>query len=411
VALAAGLSVLWGIFTLLAQFSGAMDAFEQPLVDWRQTLHAMPAHSSDQLALIAIDRIPPDHPWPWSRLDFSLLLRSLIDYAPQSVVFEMNLTDRDTVYTSFDDTFSHIVQRANGVVFAATMMTRKDASPMPANVVSIPIHGDVDLIPQFENAAWPLDTFAGTSPVGANNVEGEADMHIRKLPLIFIVGNKVVPSLVLQATAQFLGASLEKSEIQVGRAIFLRRRDGTLLRAIPIDNQGRMDIRFHPGPVASWQATYDNALVYDDQIQHNIKPGGNMRELEHRQVWVGRTDDAQRERFITPVGTLSRVEVELQAERTILDQDYVRPLPPLILAMIYLLIGVAGSAALVRLGPLHAAVMLIIAASFWFESSVLAFRLYNVILPLPSFLMLIFGTFVVGYLASIWEFEPETETK
>ena len=165
VALAAGLSLLWSIFTLLAQFSGALDTFEQPLLDWRQSLSSYTPHPSNQIALIAIDNIPSEHPWPWSRLDFSLVLRSLIDYAPQSVVFEMNLSDRDTEYTSFDDTFSHIVQRANKVVFASTMMSRKTSVPLPTSLASIPTHGDARSIPHFGSAIWPLDTFAGMSPV------------------------------------------------------------------------------------------------------------------------------------------------------------------------------------------------------------------------------------------------------
>ena len=410
-ALAAGLSLLWGIFTLLAQFSGALDAFEQPLLDWRQSLNAYAPHPSDQLSLVAIDNLPIDRPWPWSRLDYSLLLRSLINYGPQSVVYEMNLADRDTEYASYDDAFSHIVQRSNGVVFAATAMTRKATTPPPDNLGSIPIHGDVRTIPQFESANWPLKTFAGTSPVGVNNLEAEADLRMRRIPLIFILGTKVLPSLVLQATAQFLGADLAASEVQVGRAIFLRKKDGKLLRTIPIDNDGRMMIRFHPGPTTSWQASFDNVLVYDDQILHNIPPGGDMRSLAHRQVWVGRTDAGQRERFTTPVGTLSRVEVQLQAERTILDQDYVRPLPPMILAALYLLVGIAGAAAVVRLGALHGVALLVITSVFWFESALLAFRIYNVVLPLPSFAMLMFGTFAVGLLASFWDLEPESEAR
>ncbi len=410
VALAAGLALLWGIFTLLAQFSGALDAFEKPLLDWRQSLNALPVKPSDQLALIAIDNIPPERPWPWSRLDYSLVLRSLIDYAPQSVVFEMNLNDRDTEYTSFDDTFSHIVQRANIVVFASTAMSRKSPTSTPTDLRSIPIHGDVRMIPRYGSATWPLDTFAGTSPVGANNLEVEEGLRMRRLPLIFILDDKVIPSLVLQAAAQFLGADLASSEIQVGRAIFLRNKDGKLLRTVPIDNEGRMDIRYHPGPVTSWQASFDNILVYDDQIQHNIPPGGDLHALSKRQVWIGRTDSGQRERFVTPVGTLSRVEVQLQAERTILDQDYVRPLPPMILAALYLLIAVAGATAMIRLGPLHAAALLVITLSFWFESSILAFRLYNIILPLTSFAMLIFGTFSVGLLASVWDLDPESDS-
>lgn len=411
VALAAGLSLVWGIFTLLAQFSGALDTFEEPLLDWRQSLHAYATPPSDQLALIAIDYIPPDRPWPWSRLDYSLVLRSLIDYSPKCVVFEMNLNDRDTEYTSLDDTFSHVVQRANMVVFAATMMVPEKAGPLPAKLGAIPSYGDKHQVPRFGSAIWPLDTFAGDSYVGANNLQPESDQRLRSIPLVFLLNGKMVPSLVLQSAAQYLGADLAASEIQVGRAIFLRRNDGKLLRTIPIDDQGRMRIRYHPGPTASWQASFDNVLVYDDQMQHGMKPEQDPRALTKRQVWIGRTDSAQRERYKTAVGTLSRVEAQLQAERTILDQDYVRPLPPMILAALYLLIAIGGAVAVIRFGLIHAAIQLAILSVFWIESSTLAFRLYNVILPLPSFAMLIFGAYIVGLLASYWDLEPEPDPR
>jgi adenylate cyclase len=406
-ALAAGLALLWCVFALLAQFSGALDAFEQPLLDWRQSLAAWSHPPSDELALVAIDTIPPDRPWPWSRFDYSLVLRSLIDYAPQSVVFDMNLNDRDTEYTSFDEVFSHVVERANMVIFAATVMTAPGNSVLPAKLGSLPYHGDTRLVPRFNSAIWPLDTFAGDSPVGVNNVQAEAGLQLHRLPLVFMLDQRMVPSLVLQATAQFLGADFSASEVQIGSTILLRSRDGHLLRKIPIDDQGRIEIRFRPLPSASWQASFDNILVYDDQMQHGIPPEHDLRALARRQVWIGRTDAGERERFNTPLGKINRVQAELQAERTILDQDYVRPLPPMILAALYLFVGIAGAIAVVRLGPLHALVGLVLVASFWIESSVLAFRVYNVILPLPSFAMLIFGAYAMGLLALYWELDPD----
>jgi len=411
VALAAGLALLWGTFALLAQLSGALDAFEEPLLDWRLSLHSYPAPPSDQLALIAIDNIPPDRPWPWSRLDYSLELRSLIDYAPQSVVFEMNLNDRDTEYTSFDDTFSHVVQRANRVVFAATVLMTPKTEPLPTKLDTIPFHGSTRLVPHFGSAIWPLDTFAGDSSVGINNLESESGLRLRRLPLIFMLEDKMIPSLVLQAAAQYLGADFSASEVQMGRAILLRRKDGKLLRTVPIDDEGRMRIRYHQGNGTSWQASFDNILLYDLQQQHGIPSAQDIRALSKRQVWIGRTDPGERERFKTAVGQLSRVEVEIQAERTILEQDYLRPLPPMILALLYLLAAMAASVAVIRFGPVHAAAMCVILGSFWFESSILVFRVYNVILPLPSFALLILGAFAVGTLATFWDFESEGDSR
>ena len=410
ITLAAGLAVMWTVFALLAQFSGAVDAFEAPLVDWRLSLHAYPSPPNNQLALVAIDNIPPDKPWPWSRFEYSIVLHSLNDYAPSSVVFDMSFNDQDTNAASFDDTFSHQVQRANTVVFAATVMATPDTAPA-GKIATIPFTGGVHDVPHFASAVWPLATFAAGSPVGINNIDPESGLRLRQLPLVFMLKGQMVPSLVLQATAQLLGADLASSEVQVGRAILLRRADGKLLRRVPIDDQGRMRIRFHKGANLSWEASFDNVPLYDDQIQNGIRPGLDLRGLVHRQVWIGRTDPADHERFKTPIGQLSRVEVELQAERTILEQDYLRPLPPMILAAIYLLFAIGIAAAVVRFGTRHAAAMLVVAAMFWLETSVLVFRAYNVMVPLVSFALLLFGAYATGMLAIIWDFDDVTEDR
>ncbi len=408
ISIAAGLAVTWSIFALLAQFSGALDTFEASLIDWRLSLHAYPSPPNGQLALVAIDTIPPEKPWPWSRFDYSIVLRSLIDYAPQSVVFDMNLSDRDTEYTSFDDTFSHIVQRANTVVFAATVMVSPGNAPA-GRVVPIPYTGGTHQVPRFASALSPLATFAAGSPVGVNNIDSESGLRLRSLPLVFMLKGQMVPSLVLQAAAQLLGADLASSEVQVGRAVLLRRKDGKLLRTVPIDNEGRMRIRYHKGADLSWVASFANVPVYDDEIQNGLTPGLDLRGLVHRQVWIGRTDAADHERFETPVGELNRVEVELQAERTILEQDYLRPLPPMILAAIYLLAAIGIASGVVRLGGRHGAALMVITAVFWLETSVLVFRAYNVVLPLVSFALLVLGAYATGLLATIWDFETEGE--
>ena len=408
IALAAGLAVTWLIFILLAQFSGALDAFEAPLIDWRLSLHAYPSPASSQLALVAIDNIPPDKPWPWSRFEYSIVLHSLNSYAPSSVVFDVSFNDHDTDTASFDDTFSHQVQRANTVVFAATVM----ASPGAAGtdkVDAIPFTGGTHEVPRFASAMWPLATFASQSPIGVNNIDPEAGLRLRQLPLVFMLNGQMVPSLVLQATAQLLGANLAASEVQVGRAILLRSADGRLLRTVPIDDEGRMRIRYHKGAETTWAASFDNIALYDDQMQNNIQPAQDLRELVHRQVWLGRTDPGDHDRFQTPIGQLSRTEVEIQAERTILDQDYLRPLPPMILGALYLLVAIGIAAAVVRFGVQHAAALTVVTALFWIETGVVVFRGYNVILPLVSFALLLLGAYATGVLATIWDIEADED--
>jgi hypothetical protein len=53
--------------------------------------------------------------------------------------------------------------------------------------------------------------------------------------------------------------------------------------------------------------------------------------------------------------------------------------------------------------------MLVVVAAFWFESAVWAFRVYNIVQPLPSFAMLICGAYAMGLLALFWDLEPEED--
>jgi adenylate cyclase len=408
IALAAGLAMVWTVFILLAHFSGALDAFEAPLIDWRLSLHAYPSPASGKLALVAIDNIPAEKPWPWSRFEYSIMLHSLNSYAPSSVVFDVSFSDRDADAASFDDTFSHQVQRANTVVFAATGMV--ESGPAPAEKIDvIPFTGGTRDVTRYASAVWPLATFASGSPIGVNNIDPEAGLRLRQIPLVFRLNGQMVPSLVLQATAQLLGADLAASQVLVGRAILLRSSDGRVLRTVPIDEQGRMRIRYHRGPETTWATSFDNIALFDDLLQHGITPGMDLRSLVHRQVWIGRTDPADHERFKTPIGELSRTEVELQAERTILDQDYLRPLPPMVLAVLYLVFAIGIAAAVVRFGPRHAAAILVVTGSFWGETSMVVFRGYNVILPLVGFALLVLGAYATGLLALVWDIEAEED--
>lgn len=410
VTLASSLALLWTFFTLVAQFSGVLDSLEQPIVDWYQTLLASPVGPNPKLALVAIDEIPSDRPWPWPRLYYATMLRSIVDSVPDSVVFEMNLYDSDPNSNSFDATFADVVNRANTVIFAGTANLEAGGKGLPANIVTIPYEGDTRLVPKYPSATWALSTFAGNSPAGISDIEAGSGYRCHSLPLVFLIHNKMVPSLTLAASAQLLGADLASSEVQLGRFIYLRQTDHKLLCSIPIDTTGRMQVRFHTTSPASWMASFDNIDVYaEDQLHGRVPEDKDLRKLHNRQVWVGRTDGDAVPHYVTPVGSITSLEVQMQAERTILNQDFIRPLPPVILAMVFFIVAIGGAIFSIRLGPLHAIGLVLVTFVFWVETAILLFRLYNVVLPILSFAGLLFGCYVVGFLALSWDFDPERE--
>lgn len=384
--------------------------FEEPLIDWRQTLSARPLPPQDNLALIAIDHIPNDRPWPWPRLDYALLLHSLLPsvtpYSPQSVVFEMLLNDRDTEYSSFDAKFGDIVDRYGRVVFAGAVLQRAGNDPAPKNLTVITCAGNLTKLPLFNSLFWPLDTFAGSSAVGISNLQADSSDVIRRVPLVFRFEKQTTPSLALQAVAMRLGADWKKSEVRLGEFIFLRNSQGALLRSIPIDDQGRLYLRARMGQPEWPKFSFDNVFVYADQLVHGETVDGDFfRKIHQRQVWVGRTDQIEMQPLFTPAGRTTPVEVQMTIVSQILQNDFVQPVHPLIFGIIFIVLGMTGSVFFISWGELPGLVF--ISSMTWalVEVSVILFRTNNLEFPLISTILLALGVILVGFAVNNWDIQ------
>jgi adenylate cyclase len=406
--LAAGLGIIWALFLVVAQLGGAFDELEQPLLDFRQALPA-PAPGRN-MALIAIDDIPSDRPWPWPRLDYALMMRSLLPYAPQSVVFEIPLQNPDPFYSAFDSMFANIVARYDHVIFAALSLTTNDQHQLPENCESIPARGLGRPRAVFGSLHGPLADFAGQSSLGIANLLPGDHRVPRRVPLVFQVRNYIVPGLALQAAAQYLGASLSKSEVVFGDAIYLRAADGRLLRRIPVDDEGRLHLRFRRIDPPEWKISFDNVILFADQREHGEKTALDLTQLRRRQVWVGRIDKSLAMDGIAGVtGPLCPVEVHMAAARNIIDSDFVRMLPPFLLALIYLIVGGLGASFLLDY-PWHLrAAYTAVTAAVWCAAALLFFQVANLYLPVVSFVLVTLGWLPVIHSAERWDLDADED--
>jgi adenylate cyclase len=411
--LAGALGFCWGVAVLAAHFSGVLEDFDELLRDRLLMLPARAVQTDTRLALIAIDRIPSDRPWPWPRLDYALLLRGLLPYAPENVVFEMLLNDRDTQYSAFDSSFAAAVSRQGRVTFAAAAMVRNDGAALPEQLPKLQAEQGTGRLPQFGSVLWPLETFSDASAVGITNLLPEESGRIRRIPLVFRLRNHLVPSLILQAAADRWGADLSKSVFNPGESMLLRNAQGRELQRIPVDDEGRLLVRFRQQEPAVWTAAFDNVLLYADQSDRGLQPERNLRELRGRQVWIGRTDRQGSEILLTPAGPISPVELQMLAVSKILSRDFLRPVPAGATAAFFLLFAVLLAPLFVRWGAGPAVAM--VGASAWvvIEGAILGLRLQNWTFPIVGFVLLAAGLFVVGYATRHWEWEslPASEDK
>lgn len=407
--LAAGLGTVLAALLLITQFAGVFDQLEESLLDWRQSLPA-PRPAKDyhnQLGLIAIDYIPADRPWPWPRLDYVILLRSLLPYAPKSIVFETLLHNRDTRYGAFDSTFGALVNRLDHVIFAAAVLTPTAKEPAPANLVPITTRGDTSNMPRFGSSLWPLDAFAASATVGVSNLMPETNGQVRRVPLLFLYQNRVIPSLTLQAVAQSLNASWAKSEAIMGDSITLRSENGDILRVIPIDTEGRFRLRMRRDAAPFWTASFGNVPLFAQQRERGETPEMDLIDVRGRQLWVGRTDHKD----LTPLNStqphLSAIELQMLATENILNADYIHRAPGWCLVLFYLSFSIVGAAFYLKHGWIPGAVFSFIIVWVWWEASFLLFRAANIDLPLLSLTILGLGLAAVAYAAQEWDLKPD----
>ena len=391
---------------------GLFEPLEEAFVDWEQRLIAV-KESGASFALIAIERIPSDRPWPWPRLDYALLLRGLIPELPQSVVFEPDMHDEDPHFSSFDAAFSRRVDRVDNVVFSAEAMQVPDGSAvrtsaLPADAVTLRLLGARPRLVPFASVLWPVRTFSAHRPVGIANFDADRDQIVRRLPLVFRIGDRIVPSLALTAAGVRLGADWSRSTFAPGGEIILRDHTagtGRILRRIPVDSEGRLRLRLRKPGLTALRINYDDFLLYADERERGVTPAVDLTQLARRQVWVGATDPAAGDPKRTVLGPMAPVEIQLRAAAQIVRGEFIAPVPGLCIALLFAVTGSLMACLAQSLAPGRAAAAIggLIAAIF--ALGIIAFELAEVSFPLVSLAILGLGAFLAGRAAGAWEWE------
>ncbi len=414
-AVAIGLALLWGCLIVAAQWVGAFDPWEEPLVDWRLSIPGRVPPPDADLVLLSLEReaagaVDSDTEGrARARLDYALVLRALVTYAPQSVVLEPLFNEPDAQYEAFDQSLAGMLARTNRAVLAGAALqlgtgTLRGDIP-PVNLNRLVVRGRLDDCPQFDRLIWPMDLFARRAAVGIGNLSPDADGHCRRLPLVFVWQGQVTPSLALQAAAARLGASMERTEVLLGDRINLRDNHGRLLRSVPIDNEGRLRLRFRLRAAPVWQVNFDDILIYASQADRGVRPDQDLRVLRDRQIWIGYAapDTAPVQ---TVVGGLPPVRVQMTAVRNILDEDFLRPLSSGWLLILFLLVSVLAVKAILHWDYLLGGCLLVVLNISWWQIGRALFVRHNWVLPLVSFAVLCAGAFALALASRYWNSTP-----
>lgn len=398
------LATLWSILLAIFAFQGFLSEWEDKVARGEDLF---PSESkSSHFALIAIDHIPADRPWPWPRLEYALCLRGLLAQLPQSVVFEVLLSEKGAKMSAFDQTFASLVRRMDRVCFAAdALLGEHQGEPLPPGSARLKGSSALDSLTEYRSVIWPGAIFVGDCPVGLANLEAGAE-EIRALPLVFRVKDALIPSLALQAAAVYLGADWSQATVRLGHAVILRDRHGKRIRTIPIHSDGRIALRYRHSPKTIPRIDYDSYLVYANQATHGQLSDDELPPLRGRQVWIGVTDGEIVPKMTTPAGTMTPVELQMQVARQIVDGEFIRPLPWFLTAVLAFALCLWGARLFVRLPALAAIAILGVLFAGTLAVSVATFFFVGLALPLVTLFLSALGAVICGAAVRLWNFSP-----
>ncbi|MEY5063210.1 MAG: hypothetical protein RLZZ112_1174 [Verrucomicrobiota bacterium] len=206
---------------------------------WFVPAMAAPAMPPPLPTLVTIEDLAGE-PWPWPRLDLTLLLRAVSPYRPAPVGLLLPLDAPDVLEPVQDDQLGRALAAFDAPVLPAVVfgeIGRGEKFDLP----NLPHRGSLHGIRPAESFLAPEESLRRPARVSGWKVTPGTDRQVHRLPLVFRQGDRAVPSWLLEMYARSSGADLTRSELS-GRRLILRDDQGRELQKIPVDLRGSVPV-------------------------------------------------------------------------------------------------------------------------------------------------------------------------
>lgn len=282
------------------------------LVPWsRLFLPAMaaPATVPPLPVLVTIEDLAGE-PWPWPRLDLTLVLRAVSPYRPSPVGLLLPLDAPDALEPVQDDQLGRALASFDSPVLPAVAF-REEVRGEKLELPTLPHRGSLRGIRSAESLLAPEESLRRPARISAWKVTSEADRHVHRLPLIFRQGERAVPSWLLDMYARALGADLTKSEFS-GRTLILRDDQGRDLQKIPVDLRGSVPVDWNSPDPAPVKMEIRSVVLASEQERIGVTPVHDLTALTKKPLIVAGTLPEVDPAIDSPWGQKSLVDAVLR---------------------------------------------------------------------------------------------------
>jgi len=282
------------------------------LVPWsRMFLPTMPAPAvvPPLPVLVTIEDLAGE-PWPWPRLDLTLLLRAVSPYRPSPVGLLLPLDAPDALEPVQDDQLGRALASFDSPVLPAVAF-REEGRGEKLELFTLPHQGSLRGIRSAESFLAPEESLRRPVRISAWKVTPEADRHLHRLPLVFRQGERAVPSWLLEMYARALGADLAKSEFS-GRTLTLRDDQGRELQKIPVDLRGSVPVDWNSPDPAPVKMEIRSVVLASEQERIGVTPVHDLSTLTKKPLIVAGTLPEVDPAIDSPWGQKSLVDAVLR---------------------------------------------------------------------------------------------------
>ena len=268
-----------------------------------------PALAPDLPALVAIEDLAGE-PWPWPRLDLTLLLRAVSPYRPAPVGLLLPLDAPDVLEPVQDDQLGRALTAFEAPVLPAVSL-RQEAGGEKMELSALPHRGSLRGIRPAETFLAPEESLRRPSRISAWKVTPEADQHVHRLPLVFRQGDRAAASWLLEMYARAAGADLSRSELS-DRTIILRDEQGHDLQKIPVDFRGSVPVDWSFPDPAPVKMEIRSVVLASEQERIGVTPVHALSVLTKKPLIVAGTLPEVDPAIDSPWGQKSLVEAVLR---------------------------------------------------------------------------------------------------
>jgi adenylate cyclase len=310
--------------------------------DVQRRLLADPQRADKRIVLVEIDQASLDHferdniAYPWPRSLYNPLLEHCARGGATAVLFDVLFNNHSPWGEQTDDDFAAGI-RANGRVYLAGAFSSGGAAGGAVEPrLSLPVAGAPPHELLRTSASPPLPALReAAAGIGSVTLRPDADGVVRRLPVGVLFAGRLVPSLGFAPFA----ATAPAARFEPGRVLL-----GS--RAVPLDDQGQLLVRFH-GQRHDYRR-YSAAEVIASAVAAAAgkTPAVPAEAFRGAYVIIGSTAPGLLDLKPTPLApTAPGFEVHLASIDNLLNGDFLAQAPPAASAGLAL-----GAAALVVAG-------------------------------------------------------------